>query len=96
MALLVNSNILDEMVIAWRNICIVLLSPTRNDQFKISLSTLAKMAEEMNGNPDKTNFVLNNVSVSSKGEITSTLDIDVSKISNKTYTYISNSIKIFK
>ena len=65
-ALLVNSNTLDEMSVVWRHICIVLSSPNQNDQFKISLSTLSKMADEMNGNPEKTNFVLQNVSVSPK------------------------------
>jgi hypothetical protein len=83
MALLVNSNILDEMIIAWRNICIVLISPNQNDHFKMSMSLLAKMAEEMNGDPDKTNFVLKNVLVSPQGQITSTMDIDVSKVSRK-------------
>jgi len=78
MALLVNSNTLDEMVIVWRNICIVLTSPNRNDHFKISLSTLAKLAEEMNGDPDKTNFVLKNVSVTPQGQVTSALEMDVS------------------
>ncbi len=39
MALLVNNNTLDEMIIVWRNICIVLLSVNQNDQFKMSLES---------------------------------------------------------
>ncbi|CAM4940035.1 unnamed protein product [Rotaria socialis] len=76
MALLVNSNTLDEMMIIWRNICIVLLSTNQNDQFKISLSTLSKMADQMNGDPEKTNFVLQNVSVTTKGHCSSTINAD--------------------
>ena len=78
-ALLVNSNTLDEMSVVWRHICIVLSSPNQNDQFKISLSTLSKMADEMNGHPEKTNFVFQNVSVSQKGQCTSSMDSDVSE-----------------
>jgi hypothetical protein len=77
-ALLVNSNTLDEMAIVWRNICIVLISPSQNDQFKMSLSLLSKMAEEMNANPDKTNFVLKDVVVTPKGQVNSNLPTDVS------------------
>lgn len=73
MALLINSNTLEEMGIIWRNICVVLLSPSQNDQFKISISTLSKMADDMNKDPDKTNFVLQNVSVTSKGQFSSKL-----------------------
>ncbi len=73
MALLINSNTLEEMSIIWRNICIVLLSPSQNDQFKISLSTLSKMADDMNKDPDKTNFILQNVSVTTKGQCSSTI-----------------------
>lgn len=35
------------------------------------------MADEMNQDPDKTNFVLQHVSVTSKGQINSTLADDV-------------------
>ena len=80
MALLVNSNTLDEMIIIWRNICIVLMSPSQNDQFKMSLSVLSKLADEMNGDPEKKNFVLQNVSVTAKGHITHAIEIDVSNI----------------
>lgn len=83
-ALLVNSNTLDEMIIVWRNICIVLISPSQNDQFKMSISLLSKMAEEMNANPDKTNFVLRNVVVTSKGQVNSGLPADVSNNPMKT------------
>ena len=76
-ALLVNSNTLEEMALIWHHICIVLLSPSQNNHFKISLSTLSKMADEMNQDPDKTNFVLQNVSVTSKGHCTSTLSEEV-------------------
>jgi hypothetical protein len=77
MALLVNSNTLEEMTIIWRNICVVLLSPSQNDQFKISLSILSKMADDMNKDPDKTNFILKNVSVTSKGQCNSTIPEEV-------------------
>ena len=76
-ALLVNSNTLEEMASIWRHICIILLSPSQNNHFKISLSTLSKMADDMNQDPDKTNFVLQNVSVTSKGQYTSTLPEEV-------------------
>lgn len=76
-ALLVNSNTLEEMSMVWGDICNVLLSPTQNNHFKISISTLSKMANEMNQDPDKTNFVLQHVAVSSKGELTSTLSEEV-------------------
>jgi hypothetical protein len=71
---------LDEMTVVWRHICILLSSPNQNDQFKISLSTLSKMADEMNGDPEKTNFVFQKVSVSQKGQCTSSINIDVSRI----------------
>ncbi|CAF5148545.1 unnamed protein product, partial [Rotaria sp. Silwood1] len=76
MALLVNCNTLDEMIIIWRNVCIVLLSTNQNDQFKISLSTLSKMADQMNGDPEKTNFVLQGVSVTTKGQISNNMNVD--------------------
>lgn len=83
MALLVNSSTLEEMIVVWRNICIVLLSPNQNDQFKMSLSALSKLAEEMNGDPDKTNFILHNVSVTTKGQIVNNLNMDVSNFNFK-------------
>jgi hypothetical protein len=67
------------MSIIWRNMCIVLLSPSQNDQFKISISTLSKMADNMNKDPDKTNFVLQHVSVTSKGQCSSTIPEEVKK-----------------
>ena len=66
------------MMIIWQNICVVLISPNQNDRFKISLSLLSKMADEMNADPDKTNFVLKNVLVTPKGQITSSLEMNVS------------------
>ena len=78
MALLVNSNTLDEMILVWRNICIVLISPNQNDQFRLSLSLLSKMADEMNADPDKTNEVLKNVTMTSKGQFNSSLNTGVS------------------
>ena len=77
-ALLVNSNTLDEMSAVWRHICIVLSSPNQNDQYKISISTLSKMADDMDGDPEKTNFVFQTVSVSQKGQCTGSIDGDVS------------------
>ncbi|CAF2060447.1 unnamed protein product, partial [Rotaria magnacalcarata] len=76
MALLVNCNKLDEIIIIWRNICIVIMSPSQNDQFKMSLSVLSKLADQMNGDPEKKNFVLQNVSVTAKGHITNAIETD--------------------
>lgn len=85
MALLVNSNILEEMSVVWQHICTVLLSPTQNNHFKISISTLSKMANEMNQDPDKTSFVRQHVSVSSKGEFNTTLPEEVRNASSSKY-----------
>ncbi|CAF3851389.1 unnamed protein product, partial [Rotaria magnacalcarata] len=93
MALLVNCNTLDEMIIIWRNICIVLMSPSQNDQFKMSLSVLSKLADEMNGDPEKKNFVLQNVSVTAKGHITNAIKID--KDDNITHDIGSEEESIF-
>ena len=78
MALLVNSSTLDEMIIVWKNICIVLISTSQNDKFKMSLSLLSQMADKMNKDPDKTNDVLKNVIVTSKGQFQSNLNENVS------------------
>ncbi|CAF1412635.1 unnamed protein product [Adineta ricciae] len=77
MALLVNSNTLNEMIIVWRNICTLLLSVNQNDHFKISLSVLSKMADQMNANPDTTNFVLQNVTLTPKAQLISNLDTEI-------------------
>ncbi|CAF0914832.1 unnamed protein product [Adineta steineri] len=74
MALLVNSNTLDEMIVIWRNICFVLLSPNQNDRFKMAISTLSKLAEQMNGDPEKTNYILQNVTVTSHASVTDKLN----------------------
>ncbi|CAF3453118.1 unnamed protein product, partial [Rotaria sp. Silwood2] len=42
----------------------------------MSLSTLSKLADDMNGDPDKTNFVLYQVSVTPKAHFSSTIDLD--------------------
>ena len=92
MALLVNSNTLNEMAVIWQHVCMVLLSPSQNDHFKICLSTLAKLAEEMNGDPDKTNYILQNVSVTSKCQVTNTLNDEVcnkSKTKYRTMLFVS-------
>ncbi|CAF1647365.1 unnamed protein product, partial [Adineta ricciae] len=73
-ALLVNSSTLDEMIIVWENICIVLISTNQNDRFKMSLSLLSQMADKMNKDPDKANDVLKNVTVTSKIQFQSNLD----------------------
>ncbi|UJR13060.1 hypothetical protein I4U23_000086 [Adineta vaga] len=74
MALLVNSSTLDEMIIVWENICIVLISTNQNDRFKMSLSLMSQMADKMNKDPDQTNDVLKNVTVTSKAQLHSDLD----------------------
>ena len=89
-ALLVNSNTLEEMGTIWRNICIVLLSPSQNDQFKLSLSTLSKMADDMNKDPDKTNFILQHVSVSAKGQCSSSL---VAEVRSKTVSLNQDALE---
>ncbi|CAF3639113.1 unnamed protein product [Rotaria sp. Silwood1] len=43
----------------------------------MSLSTLSKLADDMNGDPDKTNFVLSQVSVTPKAHFNSTIDLDL-------------------
>ena len=78
MALLVNSNTLDEMIIVWRNICILLLSVNQNDHFKIFSSFLSKMANQMNDNSDRSNLNLQNVTLNGKAQLTSNLDTEVS------------------
>jgi len=88
-ALLVNSNTLTEMTIVWKNICIVLISTNQNDKFKMSLSLLSQMADQMNKDPDKTNEVLKSVTVTLKGQLKSNLDINVS-------SFMLNRPRIFK
>lgn len=85
--LLVNSSTLKELNVIWRNICIVLMSTNQNDQYKISLSTLSKLADDMNSDPDKTNFILKNVQVTSKGQLKSTLELDVSIFSERGHVF---------
>ena len=89
-ALLVNSNTLEEMGTIWRNICIVLLSPSQNDQFKLSLSTLSKMADDMNKDPDKTNFILQHVSISAKGQCSSSM---VTEVRSKTVSLNQDALE---
>ena len=43
-----------------------------------SISILSKRADDMNGDPEKTNFVFQSVSVSQKGQCTGSIDGDVS------------------
>ncbi|CAM4830307.1 unnamed protein product [Rotaria magnacalcarata] len=76
MSLLVNSNTVEEMASMWEHICTVLLSPTQNTAYSVSISCLSYAADNVNNDPDKDNFIIRNVKVDSKGEYqySSTLD----------------------
>jgi hypothetical protein len=67
MSLLVNSNTVEEMGSIWEHICTVLLSPTQNASYSISISWLSNAADALNKNPNKNNFIIRNVKVDSKG-----------------------------
>ena len=95
MALLVNSNTLDEMFIVWRNICILLLSVNQNDHFKICSSLLSKMADQMNANSGTANFVLQNVTLNGKAQFTSNLDPEVSSKYQNKASYPSQHIRFY-
>jgi len=51
----------------WEHICTVLLSPTQNASYSISISWLSNAADNMNKDPNKNNFIIKNVKVDSKG-----------------------------
>lgn len=67
MSLLINSNTIQEMTVIWEHICTVLLSPTQNSSYSISISCLSNAADNMNKDPNKENFINKNVQVDSKG-----------------------------
>jgi hypothetical protein len=67
MSLLINSNSIEEMGILWEHICTVLLSPTQNSSYSISISFLSNAADNINKDPDKENFISRNVQVDSTG-----------------------------
>ncbi len=67
MSLLVNSNTIEEMTAIWEHICTVLLSPTQNSSYSISISCLSNAADHMNKDPNKENFIIKNIKVDSKG-----------------------------
>ncbi|CAF4520315.1 unnamed protein product, partial [Rotaria magnacalcarata] len=71
-----NSNTVEEMASMWEHICTVLLSPTQNTAYSVSISCLSYAADNVNNDPDKDNFIIRNVKVDSKGEYqySSTLD----------------------
>ena len=68
MSLLVNSNTIEEMSNIWEHICIVLLSPTQNTSFSVSISCLSHAADAINKDPDKDNFIIRNIKVDSNGQ----------------------------
>jgi len=67
MSLLVNSNTIEEISVIWEHICTVLLSPTQNASYSISISFLSNAADNINNDPDKENFIIRNVKVDSTG-----------------------------
>jgi hypothetical protein len=67
MSLLLNSNTLEEMGGIWEHICVILLSPTQNSSYSVSISCLSDAADNINKDPNKENFVIKNVKVDSKG-----------------------------
>ncbi|CAF4316724.1 unnamed protein product [Rotaria socialis] len=68
MSLLVNSNTVEKMASMWEHTCTVLLSPTQNTAYSVSISCLSYAADNVNNDPDKDNFIIRNVKVDSKGE----------------------------
>ncbi|CAF1324255.1 unnamed protein product [Adineta steineri] len=66
-SLLVNSNTVEEMSGIWEHICTVLLSPTQNASYSVSISCLSNAADNINKDPNKNNFVIKNVNVDSVG-----------------------------
>lgn len=76
MALLINSNTIEEMAAIWEHICIVLLSPTQNSSYSISISYLSNAADNMNKDPNKENFISKNVQVDATGVCQHTSSFD--------------------
>lgn len=66
-SLLLNSNTIQEMGGIWEHICTVLLSPTSNSSYSVSISCLSNAADNINKDPNKDNLVTKNVKVDSKG-----------------------------
>ena len=66
-SLLVNSNTLEEMGSIWEHICTVLLSPTQNASYSVSVSWLSAAADGISKDPNKSNFVVRNVKVDAAG-----------------------------
>jgi hypothetical protein len=67
MSLLINSNSIEEMGVIWEHICTVLLSPTQNLSYSISISFLSNAADNINKDPNKENFIFRNVQVDPSG-----------------------------
>ena len=65
MSLLINSNTIEEMSALWERICVVLLSPTGNLSYSLSMSRLSAAADNISKDPNKENFILKNVQVNS-------------------------------
>lgn len=81
----------------WEHICVVLLSPTQNSSYSISISWLSNEANNINKDPNKINFITQNVQVNSNGlcEYASTF-ADVSHSVLKMfffYSYITQKIE---
>ena len=67
MSLLINSNTLEELSSLWEHICVVLLSPTKNASYSLSISHLSSAADNINKDPNKENFILKHVQVDPNG-----------------------------
>ncbi|CAF1544643.1 unnamed protein product, partial [Didymodactylos carnosus] len=80
MALLINANTLHEMGSLFEHICTVLLCPTQNPSYSLSISILSKAADQMNKDPDKQNFIFDSVTVHKNGVCES--NIETSKAYN--------------
>jgi hypothetical protein len=53
MALLVNSNTLDEMIVVWQNICIILISPNQNVSVTPQGQISSKLDIQVNNKSEK-------------------------------------------
>jgi hypothetical protein len=76
MSLLLNSNTIEEMSEIWEHICTVLLSPTQNLSYSISISWLSNAADNMNKDPNKENFITKNVKLDPMGVCQSSSKFD--------------------
>lgn len=82
MSLLLNSNTIEEMSGIWGHICVVLLSPTQNASFSVSISCLSYAADNINKDPNKDNFIVRNVQVNPQGQCRFSKALDQVRLDN--------------